>query len=255
MTTTLKFLGTGTSIGVPVIGCPCEVCQSDDARDKRLRSSACIIHGDKKILIDAGLDFRQQMLREGINWLDAILLTHGHTDHVGGLDDVRPMNWLHKREIKIYAEKRVIENLKSTYHYAFNNPGYAGRPRFEIHELTPSVPFSIGGLQICPVRAWHDTLPVVGFRWNRTAYMTDIKTLEEEDKKRLMGLDTLVLNTVRREPTFSHLTLSEALALIEELKPQKAFLTHMGHEIGKHQELAQSLPPNVLPAYDGLEIH
>jgi phosphoribosyl 1,2-cyclic phosphate phosphodiesterase len=249
----LLFLGTGTSQGVPMIACPCDVCVSNDARDKRLRTSALIRTDTANILIDSGPDFRQQALRANIRELDAILFTHGHKDHTGGMDDVRAYNYFLQRPMDIYAEKRVQETLKMEYSYVFAENKYPGIPEIIMHTIEET-PFTIKDNVIVPVRAMHLNLPVLGFRTGKLAYLTDVNYISDEEKKKLLGLDCFVVNGLRKEPHLSHFSLQEALDLIEEVKPRRAFITHISHQLGLYEEVQASLPPNVQLAYDGLEV-
>jgi phosphoribosyl 1,2-cyclic phosphate phosphodiesterase len=250
----ITFLGTGTSQGIPIIACNCEVCQSDDPKDKRLRSSVLIETGEQKLVIDTGPDFRQQILRVNLKSLDAILLTHEHVDHLFGLDDIRAFNWVQKHPTDIYAEERVQNAIRRVFNYVFARYKYPGIPQMNLH-LIENKPFLIGETEIIPVRGLHYKLPVFGFRIGSFAYITDVNYLEKSEKEKLQGLDVLVVNALRKEKHISHFTLSEALQLIDELKPAKAYLTHLSHQMGLHREVSNELPPDVFLAYDGLEIN
>jgi phosphoribosyl 1,2-cyclic phosphate phosphodiesterase len=249
----IVFLGTGTSQGVPVIACPCDVCASTDPRDQRLRCSALIQVDGKNIVIDSGPDFRQQMLRANVNRLDAILFTHGHKDHTAGLDDVRAYNYVMQRSMDIYAEKRVQKGLHREFAYIFAKDKYPGIPELNLHTIDQT-PFTIGNVQVIPIRAMHLKLPVLGFRIGRMAYLTDANSISKKEKEKLRGLDCFVVNGLRKEPHISHFSLSEALQLIEDVKPERAYITHISHQMGFHQQVQSELPPNVFLAYDGLEI-
>ncbi|RZT96679.1 phosphoribosyl 1,2-cyclic phosphate phosphodiesterase [Ancylomarina subtilis] len=249
----LTFLGTGTSQGIPIIACKCPVCLSTDKKDKRLRTSALVEVDGQTIVIDSGPDFRYQMLRANVQQLDAILFTHEHKDHTAGLDDVRAFNWVNKRAIDVYAEKRVQASLKQEFAYVFAEFRYPGIPQLNLIDVDNKA-FQINSTRILPIRAMHLKLPVFGYRIGDMAYITDANYIPAEEKEKLKGLKVLVLNALRREKHLSHFTLSEALALIEELKPEKAYLTHFSHQLGFHQEISKELPENVFMAYDGLAI-
>ncbi|WP_372644928.1 MBL fold metallo-hydrolase [Ancylomarina sp.] len=249
----LTFLGTGTSQGIPIIACKCPVCLSTDKRDKRLRTSALIEVDGHTIVIDSGPDFRYQMLRAQVEKLDAILFTHEHKDHTAGLDDVRAFNWVNKKAVDIYAEERVQASLKQEFAYVFAEFRYPGIPQLKLWAVE-NKPFYINGTEIIPIRAKHFKLPVYGYRIDDLAYITDSNYISEAEKEKLQGLKVLVLNALRKEKHLSHFTLSEALALIEELKPEKAYLTHFSHQLGFHDEISKELPENVFMAYDGLKI-
>ncbi|WP_372776767.1 MBL fold metallo-hydrolase [Mangrovibacterium sp.] len=249
----IEFLGTGTSQGVPVVACECPVCQSENPKDNRLRSSLLVEVGGLKLLIDAGPDFRQQMLRVRQRRLDAILLTHEHTDHIFGLDDIRAFNWVQGHPTDIYAEKRVQLALKRVFDYVFEVNKYPGIPQMNLH-LIENEPFHVQHVPVVPIRAFHHRLPVFGFRIGSVAYLTDINSIEPAEKEKLRELDVLVVNALRLEKHISHFNLKEALQLIDEVKPKKAFLTHISHLMGLHDEVEQLLPPNVHLAYDGLSV-
>jgi phosphoribosyl 1,2-cyclic phosphate phosphodiesterase len=249
----VTFLGTGTSQGVPVVACSCEVCQSDDSRDKRLRSSVLIEVDDQTMVIDAGPDFRQQMLRANVRELSAILLTHEHYDHIAGLDDIRAFNWVQKKPIDIYAEHRVHQSVKQIFYYVFASEKYPGIPQMTLHEVDEN-PFFIGNTEIIPIRGMHLKLPVLGYRIGNFAYLTDMNSLNREEEKKLSGLEVLVVNALRKESHISHFTLSQALGLIKRLNPQIAYITHISHQMGKNKEVSLELPENVYLAFDGLVI-
>jgi phosphoribosyl 1,2-cyclic phosphate phosphodiesterase len=247
----VTFLGTGTSQGVPMIACPCEVCASDDPRDTRLRCSVLLQIDGKNIVIDTGPDFRYQMLRADVTRLDAILFTHGHKDHTAGLDDVRAYNYVMQRPMDIYAEKRVQSVLHREFSYIFNEIKYPGVPELNIHTIDET-PFTIDNLQVIPIRVMHLNLPILGFRTGSFAYITDANFIADKEKDKLRGLDCLVVNGLRKEPHISHFTLKEALSLIDALKPKRAYITHISHQLGLHRQVQNELPPNVFLAYDGL---
>lgn len=251
--TKLTFLGTGTSQGVPMIGCGCGVCKSEDHRDKRLRASALVEYEGLTILIDAGPDFRQQMLAAGVSHLDAILLTHNHKDHTGGLDDIRAFNYLEKKATQIYCEKYVEDALKMEYSYAFAEHKYPGAPEWNVHNIDEK-PFSINGVEIIPIRGKHYKLPVLGFRFGDIAYCTDMNHIDEGEFAKLEGLEHFVINCVRRGRHISHYSLEEALDVAERVGAKHSWLTHLSHQLPCHSELAAELPEGVCPAYDCLTI-
>lgn len=251
--TKLTFLGTGTSQGVPMIGCGCDVCCSADPRDKRLRSSVLVEHEGLTVLVDAGPDFRQQMLRAGVSHLDAILLTHNHKDHTGGLDDIRAFNYLEKRASQIYCEKYVEDSLRMEYSYAFAENKYPGAPEWNVHIIDEN-PFSINGVEIIPIRGKHYRLPVLGFRFGNIAYCTDMNHIPEEEFEKLKGLDHFIINTVRRGRHISHFALEEAVAIAQKVGAKQSWLTHLSHQLPCCSELEKELPAGILPAYDGLTI-
>ncbi|MFY9150878.1 MAG: MBL fold metallo-hydrolase [Prolixibacteraceae bacterium] len=249
----LTFLGTGTSQGVPVVACQCPVCLSNDPKDKRLRASVMIETESQCLVIDAGPDFRQQMLTHQVRHLNGILLTHEHVDHIFGLDDIRAFNWTQKMPTDIYAEERVQIAIKRIFDYVFATFRYPGIPQMHLH-LIENKPFSIGDLEIIPIRGFHYKLPVFGFRFGKIAYVTDVNRLEETEMDKLLGLDVLVINALRKEEHISHYNLSQALDLIAAVKPGNAYLTHLSHQMGFYEEVQKELPEHVFLAYDGLEI-
>lgn len=246
--TTVTILGSGTSKGVPEIGCDCPVCTSTDPHDNRLRASALIQTDGLNILIDPSQDFRQQMLRHGVHRIDAILITHSHYDHVGGLDDVRPLCL--EGRMPLYMSPDVNADLHRRLDYCFRENPYPGVPKFDITEIS-TTPFEIEGVRILPIRVMHGKLPILGFRIGNFAYVTDAKTIPEEEMWKLEGLDVLVLNALRDKPHFSHLSVPEALEIIDKVNPKQAYLTHICHNMGLHEERNKTLPPNVSLAYDG----
>jgi len=248
----LTFLGTGTSQGVPVISCPCAVCQSADPRDNRLRSSVLIRSEHISLVIDTGPDFRYQMLREKVKSLDAVLITHEHRDHIAGLDDVRAFNFVQQRPMDVYAEDRVREMIKTQFLYAFEN-NYPGVPRLNLHRIKEE-DFKIGSLDIRPIRLMHYNLPILGFRIGDLAYLTDASYISSGEKEKLKGLRVLVVNALRKKKHPTHFCLDDALELISEIKPEKAFLTHISHQMGKAAEVQKELPREVQLAWDGLKI-
>lgn len=247
----IRFLGTGSSHGIPVIGCSCNVCKSADIRNKRLRSALFVETENQNLIIDVGPDFRQQMLREQIVKIDAVLLTHEHKDHTAGLDDLRAYNYLMNKPIQVFAEQRVLSAIKREYEYVFAEKQYPGAPKINTHDITGKA-FDINNDTIIPIRVYHNLLPIYGFRIENMAYLTDVKTIDNTEKSKLQGLDILILSTIREEPHISHLGLYEALNLIEELKPKQTYLTHISHKQLEYNELNSKTPGNVCPAYDGL---
>ena len=247
----ITLLGTGTSQGIPVIACKCDVCRSSDPKDKRLRSAIMVEDGKTRIVVDAGPDFRQQMLQHNVDSLDAILLTHEHADHIFGLDDIRSFNWLRRSAMDVYCESRVQENLKNIFNYVFAQNKYPGIPRMDLITVD-SNPFNVGDIEVVPIRLYHHKLPVYGFRFGNFAYLTDFNTIEDPEFEKLTGIDLLVICALRKESHISHLNLKSALDIIEKLSPRKAYLTHMSHDIGKYADLIKELPTNVEPGYDGL---
>lgn len=252
-TVKITFLGTGTSQGVPVIACECAICQSSDPMDKRLRASLLVETSANTIVIDAGPDFRHQMLNAKVKKIDAILLTHEHKDHIAGMDDLRAFNYKSQAAIDIYAEERVQSAVRKEYAYVFSENHYPGVPRMELHNID-DFSLEIKGDIITPLRVFHYRLPIFGFRIGDMAYITDANYIPEETKERLIGVKYLVINALRREKHISHYSLEEALGLIREVSPRKAYITHIGHQMGKHAEINRELPVNVTLAWDGLEV-
>ncbi|MCK5372440.1 MAG: MBL fold metallo-hydrolase [Cyclobacteriaceae bacterium] len=252
MSLKVTFLGTGTSQGVPVIACNCRVCSSGNSKDNRLRTSALIETDGHNILIDSGPDFRYQILRAGITHLDAILFTHQHRDHIAGLDDIRSFNFKQKKAMPIYGNDLVIDQIKREFHYVFENK-YPGVPQLEIHQID-NRPFLIGDLAITPIEVLHHKLPVLGFRIKNFTYITDANTISEKEIAKIRGSKTLVINALQRDDHISHFTLEEALKVIDIIQPENAFLIHISHKLGLHDEVSKELPPNVNLAYDGLTI-
>ena len=251
--TRLTFLGTGTSQGVPMIGCGCEVCKSQDPRDKRLRASVLVEHEGLRVLVDAGPDFRYQMLRAGVSSLDAILLTHNHKDHTGGLDDIRAFNYHEKRATQIYCEKYIEESLRKEYSYAFEEIKYPGAPEWDVHIIDEN-PFTIKGVEITPIRGRHFKLSVLGYRFGNIAYCTDMNHIPEEEYSKLQGLDHFIINCVRRGRHISHYSLEQAIEVAEKVGAKHSWLTHLSHQLPCHEELTKELPEGILPAFDGLVI-
>ena len=249
----VTFLGTGTSQGIPVIGSNHPVCLSEDPKDKRLRVSVLVEWEGENILVDCGPDFRLQMLANHVSRIDAILYTHEHNDHTAGLDDIRPF-FFRQGDIPIFAHKRVLESLKKRFEYIFETENkYPGAPSVDAREIS-NKPFSFKGRHIVPVNVMHNRVQVFGFRFNGFAYLTDVKTIEEVEAKKLQGVKVLVINALRQEPHHSHFNLEDALAFIKKINPQRAYLTHISHLMGFHEEVQEKLPDNVFLAYDNLKI-
>lgn len=249
----ITFLGTGTSQGIPVITCKCAVCRSTDYRDKRLRVSVLVETEDKTIVIDSGPDFRYQMLRAGVQDLDAILFTHEHKDHVAGLDDIRPFNYLLKKNIDIYATERVQHALKREFSYIFSEVHYPGLPQIDLHTIT-DVPFYIGEREIIPLNIMHYKLPILGFRIGDFTYITDAKTIADDTLDKVKGARILVVNALQREQHISHFTLDEAIAFSQKVGAETTYFTHISHNLGLHEIVEKDLPENIKLAHDGLII-
>jgi phosphoribosyl 1,2-cyclic phosphate phosphodiesterase len=249
----LTLLGTGTSQGVPVIGCECRVCQSQHPHDNRLRSAALLQHKGINILIDPGPDFRQQMLRAKVKHLNAILITHEHNDHIIGIDDVRPFNFASGEAMKVFALPRVANDLKHRFQYVFSDP-IPGLPRIELHYITPNSQLQFNDLQIQAIEILHGKLPILGFRFGNSAYLTDVKTIPTHEFSKLTDLKHLVINALHYHPHPTHLNVPECLELIKEINPENAWITHMSHHIGLAAEVSLELPKGVQLGFDGLEI-
>lgn len=248
----VRVLGSGTSQGIPLIGCQCDVCTSTNPKDKRLRSAILFSWGEENFVIDTGPDFRYQMLREKVRSLRAVLYTHEHKDHIAGMDDVRAFNYLEKRDMELFASDGTANALRREFYYAFGKETYPGVPKINLH-IIDNEPFQLpDGPMVTPILGYHYRMPVYGFRINDFAYFTDVKTIPEEELKKMEGLDVLILDCLKEEPHISHLNLEEALALIERLKPKKAYLTHISHQFGKDEDINAKLPLNVETAFDGL---
>lgn len=251
----ITFLGTGTSQGVPIIGCECAVCVSDNPKDNRLRSSVMIETQGKRFVIDSGPDFRQQMLRAKVKNLDGVIFTHEHKDHLAGLDEVRAFNFINKgKAVPIYATEQVQRAIRREFAYIFETPEYPGIPKIDIHTIT-SAPFNAQGVVFTPIEVFHHKLPVLGFRIGGFVYITDANRIEEREREKIRGADIIVLNALRREAHISHFTLQEAIELIADLKPKMAYLTHLSHQMGKHEDVNGELPENIRLTYDGLQIN
>lgn len=250
----IRFLGTGTSTGVPQLGCECPVCTSNDPRDRRLRTSALVeTDGGARILIDCGPDFRQQMLQCGFRVFQAVLLTHEHYDHVGGLDDLRPYSLLGR--MPVYADAACTRHLKERLPYCFRENLYPGVPQIDLRVAVPGEAFPIADVEVLPFEVWHGQMPILGYRIGRLVYITDLSVLSDEVVAQLKGVPFLVINALRHTPHHSHQTLEAALALADRLEAQEAYFIHMSHQIGLHADVVRQLPPHRHLAYDGLEVH
>ena len=250
----LTFLGTGTSQGVPVIACDCDVCLSSDVRDKRLRSSVMITINNLNYLIDCGPDFRQQMLRENIKDIRAILFTHEHKDHIAGMDDVRAFNFKHQKDMDIYCDLNVQKALFREFSYVFSDNKYPGVPQVNIHKIISNKSFNIDGNLFTPIEVMHYKLPVLGFRVSDLTYITDAKTISRKEIEKIKGTRVLVVNALRISEHISHFNLKEALSFINEVKPEVAYLSHISHLMGRTEEIEKQLPDQVMFAYDGLQV-
>ena len=250
---TITFLGTGTSQGVPVIACNCEVCTSANPDDKRLRTSILIEGEGKVIVIDSGPDFRYQMLRANVHHLDAIVFTHEHKDHIAGLDDIRAFNYKQNGPVDVYADLRVQASLKREFYYIFEEFKYPGIPQLNLHTIGLE-PFSIGKINFIPIEVMHYKLPVLGFRINDFTYITDAKTVSEKEREKIKGSEILVVNALQKQSHISHFTLDEAIAFAEEMGAEKTYFTHISHRLGKHEDISKVLPEHIELAYDGLRL-
>lgn len=249
----ITFLGTGTSHGIPVIACPCEICHSTDPLDKRLRSSIMIEVDEQVLVIDTGPDFREQMLREHVTHVDAVLFTHEHKDHTAGFDDIRAFNFFQQKDMDVYATHRVIENLKRSFDYIFADHKYPGVPSVAVHEIN-NTPFHIGPTEIIPVQVMHLKLPVLGFRIRDFVYITDANFISEEEKEKIYGCKVLVLNALRVDKHISHFSLAEALDLADEFGAETTYFTHISHQLGMHAEVEKKFPSYIRLSYDGLKL-
>lgn len=250
----ITILGSGTSQGVPVIACDCAVCHSSDALDKRLRSSILISDQTENFVIDTGPDFRQQMLNHSVKSLRAVIFTHEHKDHLAGLDDVRAFNYKEQRDMEVFCSEAVEIALRREFQYVFSNDRYPGIPSIQINRIENKAFELPNGLTLLPIEVLHYKMPVFGYRIGDFTYITDAKTISETEKQKVKGTKILVVNALHRSEHISHFNLDEALAFIAEIKPETAYLTHISHLFGKHQEIEKELPPNVFLAYDGLTL-
>lgn len=248
------FLGTGTSQGIPVIGCKCEVCTSENGKDNRMRTSFFVMSDASNIVIDTGPDFRQQMLNNNIDKLDAVVFTHEHKDHVAGMDDIRAFNFLQKKDMDVYASERVQSALHREFPYVFAKDKYPGVPMVNLHEIKNDS-FRVGDIDLIPINVMHYIMPVKCYRIGKLTYITDAKEIADEEVEKIMGSEILIVNALRKSEHISHFNLEEALRFIELINPKKAYLTHISHLLGKHDDVNLELPSNVEIAYDGLEIN
>ena len=247
----LILLGTGTSVGVPMIGCDCEVCTSTDKKDNRLRSSILVQSLTTTLVVDTGPDFRYQMLRQKVKHLDAVVFTHPHKDHLAGLDDIKAFNYFTKRPMEIYADSLTEEALRRDFYYAFSDTKYPGIPELNLNTINLD-PFIVGDIPIVPVLVWHLKMPVLGFRFGKFTYITDANRIEEGEKEKIRGSEVLVLNALRKQRHISHFNLDEAIGMVEELQVPQAYFTHISHQLGLHGEVEASLPEGMHLAHDGL---
>ncbi len=254
MKLTITMLGSGTSQGVPVVACDCYVCKSNNSKDKRLRTSVLIESENNIITIDAGPDFRQQMLREEVKKIDAILITHDHKDHIGGLDDIRAFNWVLQKPMEIFANIQSAETIKKDFSYAFAAKKYPGVPRINMHIINKE-PFVFNGDQIIPIMALHGDLPVLGFRIGDFSYLTDASTIADKELEKMKGSKVIIINGLRKRKHHSHFNLDEAIEILQSLKPEKGYITHISHQLGLHEEINRELPRGIALGYDGLKIN
>jgi len=247
----ITFLGSGTSSGVPMIGCECLVCTSPDKKDKRFRSSILVQSPSTTLLVDAGPDFRCQMLRHKVKHLDAVILTHSHKDHIAGMDDIKAFTYFTKKAMKVYADAPTEAAIRREYYYAFDDDKYPGTPEFDMKPITGQA-FIVGDIPVTPVRVWHLKMPVLGFRFGKVTYITDANFIDETEKAKIKGSEIIVLNALRKEKHVSHFNLQEAIDLVTELEIPEAFFTHISHQLGRHEEVEADLPKGIHLAYDGL---
>lgn len=250
----IKFLGTGTSSGIPMIGCECDVCMSRDPKDNRLRSSIMITSPTTSLVVDTTPDFRYQMLRTNTKHVDAIVFTHPHKDHIAGLDDIRAFNFFSRKPMELFANSLTEEALRRDFYYAFAERKYPGVPEINLNLITTD-PFKVGDIPVQPIEVWHMKMPVLGFRFGKFTYITDANRLDDEAKEKVRGSEVMVLNALRKEPHISHFSLSEAISMVKELNVPKAYFTHISHQLGLHEEISRELPEGIELAYDGLALN
>ena len=250
----ITFLGSGTSSGVPMIGCDCEVCTSTNKKDNRLRSSILVQSAKTTLVVDTGPDFRYQMLRENIKHLDAVVFTHPHKDHLAGLDDIRAYNFLNRIPMKVYADSLTEEALRRDFYYAFTDTKYPGIPELDMHTITLD-PFVVGDIPVIPILVWHLKMPVMGFRFGKFTYITDANHIDADSKEKIRGSEIIVLNALRRKKHISHFTIDEAVAMVKELNVPTAYFTHISHQLGLHDVVESELPEGMHLAYDRLVLN
>jgi phosphoribosyl 1,2-cyclic phosphate phosphodiesterase len=250
----IKFLGTGTSSGIPMIGCECEVCMSNDPKDNRLRSSIMVTSSSASLVVDTTPDFRYQMLRTNTKHVDAIVFTHPHKDHIAGLDDIRAFNFFSRKPMELFANSLTEEALRRDFYYAFAEKKYPGVPEINLN-LISNDPFNVGDIPVQPIEVWHMKMPVLGFRFGKFTYITDANKLDDDAKEKVRGSEIMVLNALRKEPHISHFSLSEAISLVRELGVPRAYFTHISHQLGLHDEISRELPEGIELAYDGLSLN
>lgn len=250
----ITFLGTGTSGGVPMIACGCNVCTSANEKDKRLRSSILVQSEKTTLVVDTTPDFRTQMLRENVKKLDAVIFTHPHKDHIAGLDDIKAYNYFQKNPMEVYANELTQEALRREYYYIFAKEKYPGIPDVNMHIIT-NEPFVVGDIPVIPILVYHLKMPVLGFRFGDFTYITDANRIDEAEKEKIKGSKILVVNALRKKEHISHYNLQQAIDLVEELKIPKAYFTHISHQLGLHDEINKELPPNIQLAWDGFQIN
>ena len=249
----ITFLGTGTSSGIPMIGCSCKVCTSTDKKDKRLRSSILVESESTAIVIDTTPDFRYQMLRANVKKLDAVLFTHPHKDHIAGLDDVRAFNYFQQKPMEQYANSLTEEAIKREFAYAFSDKKYPGIPNLNLNTIDDS-PFIVGDIPVVPILVWHLKMPVLGFRFGKFTYITDANKIDDDEKAKIKGSDAMVLNALRKESHISHFTLNEAVAMVQELGVPAAYFTHISHQLGRHEDINAELPKGIVLAHDNITL-
>jgi phosphoribosyl 1,2-cyclic phosphate phosphodiesterase len=249
----ITFLGTGTSGGVPMIACDCAICTSKNEKDKRLRSSILVQSETTTLIVDTTPDFRLQMLRENVKKLNAVIFTHPHKDHIAGLDDIRAFNFFQKKPVEVYANKLTEEALRREFYYIFSEKKYPGIPDIILHTITDET-FKVGDIPVIPILVHHLKMPVLGFRFGKFTYITDANRIEDEEKEKIKGSEILVVNALRQKEHISHFNLQQAIDLVTELKIPTAYLTHISHQMGLHEEVNNQLAPNIQLAFDGLQI-